>query len=432
MQGLGEGPFVLYYPGQDRFGMWPFLAARWMHLGTPEAFQAFSVLALCSAAIPLARLLGGSAVAVLTLLAPIVLNHLVSWNLFQAGQPYLWQSVALCWAWWACRAAIDSGTSRAGWAAAAGLTLASVLAIWASPLSIPALLGVVALEMLRVRRWRAPEGIAAVAAAALLEARLRGLFYRYVQGAFAQRFITPLRVDVGHFTSNLASVANALHGHDVLLPLGLGGALALLPRSNRTERCGQWILLWLSVCTLPALIVIGHFRMNGFSARYFTLPAYWATAAAVSGAVSLVARLAGRARPAALLVLLLALAVTVPASPRDPLAPLRREAAELTGPEPRVLLGSYWDVYLWASLAPKGSLLPVPVEGEYNRFPGLIRELRAGREALAPCAVDGPDGTAEQYGALLRRTGPELPRGDRAPLCLHRVERAARAVGSPP
>ena len=52
MQGMGKGAFTLFYPRQDRFGMWPFLLGRALHLQTPEAYYLLSVLGLCSAAIP--------------------------------------------------------------------------------------------------------------------------------------------------------------------------------------------------------------------------------------------------------------------------------------------------------------------------------------------------------------------------------------------
>src|SRR5512144_1404719 len=46
MQGMGEGAFTLFYPRQDRFGMWPFLLGRTLHLQTPEAYHLLSVLGL--------------------------------------------------------------------------------------------------------------------------------------------------------------------------------------------------------------------------------------------------------------------------------------------------------------------------------------------------------------------------------------------------
>ncbi|MGZ6132263.1 MAG: hypothetical protein ACXWLF_09565, partial [Myxococcaceae bacterium] len=57
MQGLEKGLLALYYPGQDRYGMWPFLIGRWLQLETPESLHVLAALALCSAAVPLAAML---------------------------------------------------------------------------------------------------------------------------------------------------------------------------------------------------------------------------------------------------------------------------------------------------------------------------------------------------------------------------------------
>ncbi|HZX44015.1 MAG TPA: hypothetical protein VFE93_19410, partial [Myxococcaceae bacterium] len=93
------------------------------------------------------------------------------------------------------------------------------------------------------------------------------------------------------------------------------------------------------------------------------------------------------------------------------------------------LLADYWDVYVPASLAPRGALVPLAVEGNLNRYPGVVCELRPGRAVLVPCALDRPDGTVEQYGALLRRT-PEPPiTTTGGPWCQHAVERAAAPGG---
>ena len=93
--------------------MWPFLLGQWLHLDTPEAMHVLAVLALCSAMVPLAAVLESPALAVLTVLSPLVLSRPVAWNFF-GGQPYLWQVVALCWAWWACRGALTARRGRGG------------------------------------------------------------------------------------------------------------------------------------------------------------------------------------------------------------------------------------------------------------------------------------------------------------------------------
>jgi hypothetical protein len=437
MRGLGDGPFTLYYPRQDRYGMWPFLFARWLHLGTPEAFHIFSVLALCSAVIPLWRLLRSPALAVVTVFAPVALGRLVAWNTFQAGQPYLWQLVTLCWAWWACRATLEGSAPRARLLAAVGLLLSAALSAWISLVSLLALVGVLVLEVVRARvgpRKVAAPGVA-LGLAALFEALLRGIYNAFCKRTFGQRFITAMYLDRGHLRGSLVAVATVAWREGVVLPLLVGVALLPLPGWSRGRRMDQAVLVWLAVCSFPAFVLVFHFRDSLFAGRYFSFPGYWALAAAAHGTVVLLAVLAGRLGSAVRLLALAALVVVVPTSPRDPLAQSRGAAARLVGAEPRLLLGDYWDVYVPAVLAPPGALVPLPKEKDFNRFPALQDALRPGRAVLVACALDGTDGTVQQYGALLRRTtdpplaGDRTSSGEQTWWCPHVVETPARPFG---
>jgi hypothetical protein len=73
-------------------------------------------------------------------------------------------------------------------------------------------------------------------------------------------------------------------------------------------------------------------------------------------------------------------------------------------------------------------LVPIGAEGNLNRFPGTVAELRPGRVVLAPCALDRPDGTLEQHGALLRRVEVAPVPAQGGPWCRHAVERAGMPV----
>ncbi|HTS81291.1 MAG TPA: hypothetical protein VMH40_11875 [Myxococcaceae bacterium] len=431
MRGLGDGPFTLFYPRQDRYGMWPFLVARWLHLGTPEAFHVLSVLALCSAAIPLWRLLGSPALAVVTLLAPVPLDRLVAWNTFQAGQPYLWQVVTLCWAWWACRGALGASTRRARLLAALGLLVAAALSAWISVVSLLALLGLLVLEAVRARAGppRGAGAFSALGLATLFEAQLHRLYNAFCKRRFGERFITVMHLDRGNLGSNLGAVAAVAWREGVVIPLLLGTALLPLPGWTRSRRIDQLVFLWLATCCLPVFVVVDHFRENFFAGRYFSFPAYWAFAAAAHGGLVLLAALAGALGPGVRCLALALLVLVMPTSPRDPLAERRAAAQALVGPEPRLLLGDYWDVYVPAALAPSGALVPLPKEGDLNRFPLVQDALRPGRIVLLACALDGPAGTARQHGALLRRTAaPALP-GENMSWCPHTVETPARPIG---
>lgn len=421
VQGYGSGPFAFFYPGQDRGGAWPFLAARALRLTTPEAYHTFSTLGLLTALVPLSRLLGGPGLAVLALFPPLFLNRVVSTTVFEIGQPYLWQIVALCWAWWALR----SSLGRGGAGPVAGLLLASSLASWISRLSLPALLGLLAIEAILARKRMFLAPLVAIGLGALVEGQLRRWHTWACLREYGDSFVVPMWLDRGYFGANLVSVLNGCWQTEMLVPLALGAALIFRPGADRRERANQAALVWLAVMTLPALVLVHHFRENLFAARYFAFPAFWAIAAATYGLATLAFAVLPRARMLALCGVLLVLALACPSSPRDALAGTRAEAARLSGAHPRVYLDGYWQTYLIASVAAPGRLVPLVVENEVNRFPMLRSALAVGAEVLAPCALAPEAGVASQYGAVLRRTAaPSIP-GPRDPLCLYTVERPA-------
>ena len=430
MQGMGQGAFTLFYPRQDRFGMWPFLLGRALHLQTPEAYHVMAVLALCSAALPLSGVLGSPALAVLVLLVPFLVSHEVAWNFLQAGQPYLWQVVALCWAWWACRGAL---TAHAPGRRALGLAvfaLFTFLAAWMNTASLGMALVLAVIELVRARARPTPAlGLAgALGVASVGEAGLHRWYNSFCLRTFGRTFITPLQVDRGHVLANVGPVVAALARTGGLWPWLIGAASLGVPRRSREDRLDQLTLLLLAASVLPSFVLIRYFRQSGYAGRYFSLPTFWAIAAAVLGVARTLLATHRAARPWVLGIALGLLAIAVPASPSDPLAGVRVEAARLAAAGPAVLLGDYLDVYVPASLAPRGVLIPIAKEGTLDRFPDTLSELRPGRVVLAPCALAGADGTLEQHGALLRRVSTAPVEAAGGPWCPHAVERAARPL----
>jgi hypothetical protein len=429
MQGMGTGAFTLFYPLQDRFGTWPFLLGRALHLQTPEAYFLLSLLALCSAAIPLSAVLGSTALAVLTLMVPFVVSHSVAWNFLQAGQPYLWQVVAMCWAWWGCRVVLG-GAGGIRWLPLAGFAVATALATWMNTASLAALLAVAILEALRARARPAKAAgvLAGLGVAGAFDALLHRLHATDCLRRFGRTFVTSLRIDRGHVLANVGPVLASLRHEGGLWPFLVGAAAIAAPRRTRGERFDGLALLVLGLSVLPGLILVRYFRTNEFAGRYLSLPTFWAIAAAVHGLVLVACALAGRFRGPVLALGLLALVVSVPSAPRDPLAGARADTARLVAAGPAVLLADYLDVYVPASLGPPGLLVPIGAEGNLDRFPGNLAQLRPGTLVLAPCALDRPDGTLEQHGARLRRVeAPPIP-GHPGPWCRHAVEGAPASV----
>ena len=347
MQGMEKGAFTLFYPRQDRFGMWPFLLGRALHLQTPEAYHSLSVLGLCSAAIPLAGVLGNPALAVLTLMVPFVVSRSVAWHFLQAGQPYLWQVVAMCWAWWGCRVALTGRTDRSRWLALAGFAVASSLATWMNTASLAALLSVGVLEAFRARArpGRVAGMLAGLGAAGAFDAGLRRRYAVECLERFGRTFVTPLRIDRGHVLANLGPVLASLRHEGGLWPFLVGAAAIAAPRRTRAERLDGLALLLFGLSVLPGLVLVRYFRDNQFAGRYLSLPTFWALAAAVHGLLLVACALAGRLRQVVLALGLLALVVMVPPSPpgsarrgtcrRGP--PRRRGAGGAPGRLPRRL-----------------------------------------------------------------------------------------------
>jgi hypothetical protein len=293
--------------------------------------------------------------------------------------------------------------------------------------SLAALLPVAILEVLRARArpGRAVGPLAALGAAAGFDAFLHGRYGAYCLRTFGQRWVTPMQVDHGHLLSNVAPVLASLRTQGGLWPMVIGLLAVAVPRRPRTERLDGLSLLAIGASVLPALVVFRYFRMNEFAGRYLSWPTFWALAAAVHGVVLLASSVAGRFRRAVPAVALAALVIAIPAGPTDFLVGPRADAARLAAAGPAVLLADLLDVYVPASLAPPGVLVPVGAEGNLNRFPGTVAELRPGRVVLAPCTLGRPDGTLEQHGALLRRTDdPPIPTAG-GQWCRHAVERAA-------
>ncbi|HET6984603.1 MAG TPA: hypothetical protein VFI53_20835 [Myxococcaceae bacterium] len=429
MQGMGEGAFTLFYPRQDRFGTWPFLLGRALHLQTPEAFHVMSVLGLCSAAIPLAAVLGGPALGVLVLMVPFVVSSTVAWAFLQAGQPYLWQVVALCWAWWACRGALTATTRGRRALSMAGFAIFTSLAAWMNTASLGMVLALAIVELVRARA-RLPAALSIVGAlglSAAFEAALHRWYNGYCLRTFGGTFLTPLRLDRGNLLTNAGMVGIRFFqtlGLGPWLVAGAAGAMgARGPRRSREQGYDQLALVLLAASVLPGLMLVRYFRENGFAERYFALPAFWALGPFVLVTVDSLLAWGRVRRPWVLGVALVLLAVAVPAGPSDPLAGPRAEAARLAAEGPAVIVGEYLDVYVPASLAPRGVLVPIPRDGAFNRFPDLHPELRPGRVVLAPCAFDGPDGTLVQHRAVLRRVDGAPVEASGGPWCRHVVER---------
>ncbi len=432
--------FRLYYYGQDRYGAWPFWIAHLLRRlfgfsWTPDSLHVWQALWLISGILPAMLLsrrrpvVGGGA-----FLLAIGLPGLAR-SVLSDSQPYAWQVPALLWAWWSLRAWVEPPPRR-GRASIA--TVLQFLAIWISTVSVPLLAVLGLLEVWRLRlAQRLPASLGRSAARALVpvalgaaaELGLRTFYHRAALARFGGTFTTHLRFDWGHLASNLAAVSHRLIAGESwpALTLTTLGALFVgwtlrrkVPLDAEALELCTWTLglTALAVLPIPVLVCVSHVRINLFSDRFFAPTLCFAQAAAVAGATLAATALAPRTRawiqPALAAGTLVVLIAARPQS--TPNAVYEREsrtAAALVERAPgSPLIDGYSRAYLYAALAPAGSLLAVPTEGDYGRTPFDLGWLRA-----APTIVVGNAGSLarstgapslSEYGIPLRLLQPAL------------------------
>ncbi len=429
MSNLATGaPVDWLFWGQDRFGSWPFLAARLVgalthRAWTPHGMHVLRTLWMVAAVVPWLVLTGraGPLAAAALLLLP-GLNPLLGRVLVDLGTVDGWQLPALLWAWWGLRRA--AGTSRpGGWLGLAGV--AGALATWTSLVSAPLLVVFALVEGggrgLGLGR-RAALFLPALAGV-LLEGVVRASWHGAVRARGWPDVRTPAALDVGHLLENAGAVAwtawrvGAVPWALVAL-VAVAGALA----------AGRWraalearTVLGAGMAALTALLVVvavRHVRDNDYNPRYLCLGlslAALGTSVALGLAVhALVSRLAPAAAPAAVGVVgLLAVLLLAPVARPDPREEvLLPAAAEIAARYPgAVLVLSYWRTYALAGLLPPRAVVPVPREGEWNRRPDWATALRSGR----PVLVGSPDAAGQvpparrvERGAPLTLVQPEV------------------------
>lgn len=442
----GHPLFDAYYFGQDRFGAWPYLLARLARWGlgfdwtASRLFWAHASAALL-AAVPLAfvaRRVGWGAMAASALVA--VTNPAVFRSFF-VSQPYAWQVLALVGAW-AVLHSLFWRPERPG-KRLVGLGVLSFLAVWMSPASGPLLVGLLGVEGLawrgpeswRERLWRAvPLGML-VAGAMAGERLLRWRYHRTVRRAFGQDYRTEVYLDTEHLLDNTRALADVWLREGwrpalVLAAVGVGAFVALRLRARVPE---GWEALTLgvgatgvAVANFALCAAVSHVRGNLYHERYLVLSHVFLAMASVlvvlAGAQALLA-----ARPRAwevgasllALGLLGAAHLGMPAPAPLPEQRVLEETARLLQPEQgtRVLLGTYWGTYAYAALARPGSVVAVPVEGDYQRTPFDLERLREADEvvlnhgeldAFGPATA--PHALIGQHGVLLRLVQAASPR----------------------
>ena len=438
--------FRTYVYGQDQIGAWPFIAAQLVHratgyVWTDHGIYFMQVVWLCLSVLAVAVLCRAcAAVASASFAVLLCLHPTVSHYLFVLNQRYAWQVTPLLCAWLCmrevCARQLDvssPGARRWLWLLAA--FCCALLAVWTSPLSAPVLCALVALELVRVRldttaraktmKWplvRVLKVSLPLVAAIVAEQLLKANYHRFALKHYGTDFKTPTEFDWSNMALN-AERQWAVFTAAPWWPLAALGTIAgaLLAvclfycavRGRQMRVCSPGLRL--DLCTLiagSAALALANFavsvvftwvRLNNYGPRYLALTHLFGAFAgllALALLLSVPARVyaARRVVFAALTAALLALGVLLfpPVRREAEYDRLRGVAASLAQRAPGgVLLGGYWDTYVFAGLEPRARLIPVPAEDQLVRTPWTPQLMRAAAQVIVVHHVFPNSGAVE-------------------------------------
>jgi len=451
--------FNLYYYGAGRWGAWPFLFGQIVRRATGYRWTDHSLFIVqaiwvFAGAIVMAGMTTGARLPVgLIYLLTICLNGAVAHRLFDLSQVYAWQITGLLLAWYCLRRFFTkkdiSGLRRGGWAF---LTFwFSFLSIWSSFASTPILFFLLGLEGLRgyltSKKERAGKvplrahlwATGLVIGAAFAELLMRWDYYRHNLKHYGSDYRTQLTFDLGYLTQNLERQLQNLVKYPwwpyyllaLLFLFACAFAYSSAGKKNRSfakfreafvDDSSILIIgsVGIAVINFVLIVIADHVRLNFYDDRFMT-PTY--LFGSVSGLLTIflilkvtknLSSFGKYVEAAFILAGLLWLTFEFPPQIYSPFYKTFKEtAATLEERAPRaVLMGSYWQTYVFSALESDNALIPVPLEGQHVRTPWTPEALRQATSVIVEYH-DSNFGTADslpqnfsQYGNSLRLVEP--------------------------
>jgi hypothetical protein len=437
----------------------------------------------------------------LLFLLPLCLDARVSRFVFALSLTYGWQITAFIFSWWSLRCFVGHcfRTPKSNHQVIKSIAWAlptfwfALLAIMSSPVSGPVLVFLATLEVLRSmnksrssgavksiyeervdhtnsRQWpsriyvRVLYAALPIAAAVVIELLLKAHYHSNSLKRFGNDFKTPVALDTGHLTENLVVQSGLFRGSPwwlfSLLPLlvfALLSARDIYFFRNDKERLRESLTklfleddailviaaFGIGVINFILTVLVSHTRVMQYAPTYLTLSHLFISFSGLMTLLLMARRMKRYGRAASYAISLGALTILLiwfPKSETNPqYPPLMKTAVDLSQKAPsRVLLGGFWETYVFAGLDPKGVLIAVPAEGQYVRIPWSIDAIKRsdlvivehGLEFERSRNIPAPDlGTAEtpkpylvQYGVPLRLINPRWYVNDRFVFSLYRNE----------
>ena len=437
--------FDTYYYAADRWGGWPLLIAKALHLNfglhwTDQSLHYVRTIWLFLGLFALAALNARAALAVLvSALFVLCLQPTVRLIMFDLSQLYGWQFTAFFLAWFCLRRFLSGHVHRKLWSAA--FYFSALLAIWSSVASVPLLTVLVSLEALRshflfqATKRRIALAMVLLFAATASEFLLKKNYHRHSLKHFGYEYKTEFALDFGYFSENLLTNWHNLVNYS-LFPLiavalcfivGTAGWILFARKTGLRNRVvavfeDETITMIIALTAMAAMnfvlvISVNHVRTSFYNVRFHALTYLFASISGLLTIYLVIRILASRfavtryVLPLVLAGAFIFLGVSFPPRTLSETYNVNRQTAlALSQKAPgAVLMGGYWETYVFVGLQPTNTMTPVPFEGVLNRIPWTIAMLRDAQQVVIEYRSSGlvakdslPPNELRQHGNLLK------------------------------
>jgi hypothetical protein len=258
---------------------------------------------------------------------------------------------------------------------------------------------------------------------------------------YGDEFATHFGLDTGHLAENLSQQLRLLGKLSwwplyvlptlALLALACASVYGLVSKNDkvreglRTVFADDTTSLALGAYGVAALnlalaVMVSHVRLHSYDDRYLTLTNIFGPISGLLTAFLLLewsvrsSRASSWVRPSFVLLALALLTSGFPAATHGPRYQLWKSTADaLARKAPHgVLMGTYWDTYVFAALQGDAAMVPVPFEGEPTRTPWTRNKVQDADQVIVAYRRGGPGGTSppppilREYGNTLKLVDP--------------------------
>lgn len=441
--------FDTYYYAVDRYGAWPFMIGRVLHQNfgihwTDQTLHYTKTIWLFLGLLILAALNVRAAPAVLlSALIALSLEPTSRRLIFDLGQLYAWQLPPLFLAWFCLRRLLAVRVQGIIWGAS--FFLAAFFAIWTSVASAALLAVLLTLEALRshflfkktITTRRIALAAVLLLTATICEFLMKMNYYRHTLKHFGQVYKTAMEFDFAYLYENLVN-----NWHNVvqfkmfyLIVVALGffvGTVGLILHARLAGKAvltrvisffeDETVTMIIALSAMAAMnfvimISVSHVRLNFYNVRFHALTYLFGSIAGLLTIYFAIRVLAHRLRvtryvvPTVLAGAYLLLGIYFPPRVQSEAYKVDRETAlALSQKAPgTILIGGYWETYLFAGLQPTNTMTPLPFEGILNRMPWTSAMLNDSPQVVLEYRNSGlvqqessPPNELVQYGNLLK------------------------------